>query len=174
VLRYLGGTVDYGITFGSDNSGLIGYCDADYAGDTDTRKSTSGYIFILHGGAITWSSKRQATVAASTTEAEYMAAAAAVKEALWLRTLLSELQLDIDNITIMADNQSAIKLLRNPISSMRTKHIDVAYHFARERVVRKEVVFRFVSTENMVADIMTKALSEVKHVRCCKGMGVGV
>eukprot|EP00877_Chromochloris_zofingiensis_P006780 jgi/Chrzof1/2355/Cz11g12030.t1 len=102
------------------------------------------------------------------------AAAAAVKEALWLRTLLSELQLDIDNITIMADNQSAIKLLRNPISSMRTKHIDVAYHFARERVVRKEVVFRFVSTENMVANIMTKALSEVKYVRCCKGMGVGV
>ena len=174
VLRYLGGTLDYGITFGSDSNDLIGYCDADYAGDTDTRKSTSGYIFILHGGAITWSSKRQATVAASTTEAEYMAAAAAVKEALWLRTLLSELQLDIDNITIMADNQSAIKLLRNPISSMRTKHIDVAYHFARERVVRKEVVFRFVSTENMVADIMTKALSEVKHVRCCKGMGVGV
>eukprot|EP00877_Chromochloris_zofingiensis_P013960 jgi/Chrzof1/8818/Cz03g25200.t1 len=174
VLRYLGGTLDYGITFGSDSNGLIGYCDADYAGDTDTRKSTSGYMFILHGGAITWSSKRQATVAASTTEAEYMAAAAAVKEALWLRTLLSELQLDIDNITIMADNQSAIKLLRNPISSMRTKHIDVAYHFARERVVRKEVVFRFVSTENMVADIMTKALSEVKHVRCCKGMGVGV
>eukprot|EP00877_Chromochloris_zofingiensis_P001915 jgi/Chrzof1/11724/Cz06g07040.t1 len=141
VLRYLGGTLDYGITFGSDSNDLIGYCDADYAGDTDTRKSTSGYIFILHGGAITWSSKRQATVAASTTEAEYMAAAAAVKEALWLRTLLSELQLDIDNITIMADNQSAIKLLRNPISSMRTKHIDVAYHFARERVVRKEVVF---------------------------------
>eukprot|EP00877_Chromochloris_zofingiensis_P010261 jgi/Chrzof1/5489/Cz16g05060.t1 len=174
VLRYLGGTLDYGITFGSDSNDLIGYCDADYAGDTDTRKSTSGYIFILHGGAITWSSKRQATVAASTTEAEYMAAAAAVKEALWLRTLLSELQLDIDNITIMADNQSAIKLLRNPISSMRTKHIDVAYHFARERVVRKEVVFRFVSTQNMVADIMTKALSEVKHVRCCKGMGVGV
>eukprot|EP00877_Chromochloris_zofingiensis_P012347 jgi/Chrzof1/7366/Cz02g21060.t1 len=174
VLRYLGGTLDYGITFGSHSNDLIGYCDADYAGDTDTRKSTSGYIFILHGGAIRWSSKRQATVAASTTEAEYMAAAAAVKEALWLRTLLSELQLDIDNITIMADNQSAIKLLRNPISSMRTKHIDVAYHFARERVVRKEVVFRFVSTENMVADIMTKALSEVKHVRCCKGMGVGV
>eukprot|EP00877_Chromochloris_zofingiensis_P010252 jgi/Chrzof1/5480/Cz16g04260.t1 len=173
-IKLCGRTLDYGITFGSDSNDLIGYCDADYAGDTDTRKSTSGYIFILHGGAITWSSKRQATVAASTTEAEYMAAAAAVKEALWLRTLLSELQLDIDNITIMADNQSAIKLLRNPISSMRTKHIDVAYHFARERVVRKEVVFRFVSTENMVADIMTKALSEVKHVRCCKGMGVGV
>eukprot|EP00877_Chromochloris_zofingiensis_P009919 jgi/Chrzof1/5180/Cz15g15040.t1 len=111
VLRYLGGTVDYGITFGSDNSGLIGYCDADYAGDTDTRKSTTGYIFILHGGAITWSSKRQATVAASTTEAEYMAAAAAVKEALWLRTLLSELQLDIDNITIMADNHVEIRPL---------------------------------------------------------------
>ena len=113
---------------------LLGYCDADYAGDLDTRRSTTGYVFILNGGAICWSSKRQPTVAASTTEAEYMASAYAVKEALWVRTLMRDLALDTGTVEIMADNQSAIKLLKNPIVSMRSKHIDVIYHFAREKV----------------------------------------
>jgi hypothetical protein len=115
VLRYLAGTADYGITYGPGSLELVGYCDADYAGDIDTRRSTSGYVFVLNGGAISWQSKRQQTVAASTTEAEYMAAAAAVKEGLWLRKLLLDLGFDMGAVSIMADNQSAIKLLRNPV-----------------------------------------------------------
>ena len=100
VLRYLAGTADYGITFGgSGNMEMIGYCDdADYAGDIDTRRSTTGFVFTLNGGAISWQSKRQPTVAASTTEAEYMAAAAAVKEGLWLRKLLSDLNIQIKTV----------------------------------------------------------------------------
>ena len=140
VLRYVAGTMDYGITFGK-GEGLLGYCDADYAGDLDTRRSTTGYVFILNGGAVCWSSKRQPTVAASTTEAEYMASAFAVKEALWIRTLMINLDLDPGPVNIKADNQSAIKLLKNPVSSMRSKHIDVIYHFARERVARRDVIF---------------------------------
>ena len=120
----------------------MGYCDSDYAGDLDTRRSTTGYVFIMNGGAITWSSRRQQTVAASTTEAEYMAAAAATKEALWLRKLINDLQKPVSTVTIRADNQGAIKLLKNPITSLRSKHIDVIYHFARERVMRKEVAFQ--------------------------------
>lgn len=173
LLRYLAGTANYGITFGAAaDASLKAYCDADYAGDVDTRRSTTGYVFVLNGGAISWSSKRQQTVAASTTEAEYMAAAAAVKEGLWLRKLLASLDLGIGTVTIMADNQSAIKLLKNPISSVRSKHIDVMHHFARERVQRQEVAFRYTQTANMLADMLTKPVSESKHRFCCIGIGL--
>jgi hypothetical protein len=174
VLRYLVGTADFAITFtgGAKSPDIIGYCDADYAGDIDTRRSTTGYVFMLNGGAISWSSRRQQTVAASTTEAEYMAAAHAVKEALWLRKLLSDLNQPSDTIAIRADNQSAIKLLKNPISSVRSKHIDVIYHFARERVARKEVAFSYIKTTDMVADILTKAVPENKFIFCRDNMGL--
>ena len=172
VVRYLAGTVTYGIMFGSNNTEVVGYCDADYAGDVDTRRSTGGYVFIMNGAAITWQSKRQATVAALTTEAEYISAASAVKESLWLRQLLADLGMGQGPISIMADNQSAIKLLKNPVSSMRSKHKDVAHHFARERVTRQEVAFVFVATDEQIADIMTKALPKYKHVYCCDGMGM--
>lgn len=101
-----------------------------------------------------------------------MAAAAAVKEGLWLRKLLASLNLGIGTVTIMADNQSAIKLLKNPISSVRSKHIDVMHHFARERVQRQEVAFRYTQTANMLADMLTKPVSESKHRFCCIGIGL--
>ncbi|GAB4822219.1 hypothetical protein N2152v2_009265 [Parachlorella kessleri] len=172
VLRYLSGTVNYGITFGGQKLKLEAYCDADYAGDIDTRRSTTGYVFILGGGAISWSSRLQPTVAVSTTEAEYMAAAYAIKEALWLRTLLTEVGLEQGTITICADNQSAIKLLKNPVFTMRSKHSDVIYHFARERVIRKDITFKYVSTDKMVADGLTKPLPTAKLDYCRTAMGV--
>jgi len=172
ILRYLSGTASHGITFGAGSPGLQAYCDADYAGDTDTRRSTTGYVFILHGGAITWASRLQQTVAASTTEAEYMAAAAAVKEALWLRKLMSALQQDPVTVTIKADNQRAIKLLKNPVFLMRSKHIDVIYHFARERVARKEVNFAYIQTDAMAADALTKPVTPTKCAFCREAMGI--
>ena len=101
-----------------------------------------------------------------------MAAAAATKEALWLRKLAGDLHKEASTIIIKADNQGAIKLLKNPISSLRSKHIDVIYHFTRERVARKEVTFEYITTAEMVADILTKAVPGAKHAFCCKGMGV--
>jgi hypothetical protein len=172
IVRYLAGTAQYGLNFGGSDSGLEGFCDADYAGDLDTRRSTTGYVFILNGGAISWSSKRQATVAVSTSEAEYIAAAQAVKEALWLRNLLKDLAEPVGAIKINGDNQSALKLMRNPVLSMRSKHIDVVYHFARERVARKEVVFSYIKTEDMLADMLTKPVARAKLMYCCNGIGV--
>ena len=102
-----------------------------------------------------------------------MAAAQAVKEALWLRTLLIDLRLGIQPITIFADNQSAIKLLKNPISSQRSKHIDVIYHFARERLARGEVCFKYIKTDDMIADSLTKAVPAHKTESCRRGMGMG-
>lgn len=172
IVRYLAATSDKGITFRGSDTKLSGFCDADYAGDIDTRKSTTGYVFVLNGGAISWSSKRQPTVAASTTEAEYMAAGSAVKEGLWLRKLLGSLDLPMDAVHIACDNQSAIKLLKNPIFSARSKHIDIIHHFARERVLRKEVTFHYVHTRKMLADLMTKPLPAEQHKELCNQIGV--
>ena len=139
----------------------------------DTRRSTTGFVFILFGGAVSWSSKRQATVAASTTEAEYIAMAAAVREALWLRQLLKDLAMGVDTVDIFADNQSAIKLVKNPVVSNRSKHIDVVYHFARERVARKDVKIAYVKTNDMLADMLTKPVEKAKLDLCKQGIGMG-
>ena len=128
ILRYLAGTPDYGITYGPDTFSLAAYCDASYAGCLDTRRSTTGYVFILNGGAITWSSRLQSTVAVSTTEAEYMAAAAATKEALWLRTLFADLGLPVPCINIAADNQAA--RTDDAIAEIRSTLADLAARIA--------------------------------------------
>ncbi|KAJ9529876.1 hypothetical protein QJQ45_022318 [Haematococcus lacustris] len=161
VLCYLKGTADQGLLFGGV-SGLQGFSDADYAGDKDTARSTTGYIFTLNGGAISWSSRLQPTVAMSTAEAEYMAASSAAKEALWLRKLMRDLQLDASCVHLGCDNQAAIQLLHNPMATSRAKHIDVHHHFVRERISRGEVAFHYCHTSSMLADILTKPLAEVQ------------
>ena len=172
VLRYIAGTLHHGVQFGKGSAIIEGYCDADYAADIDTRRSTTGWVFTMYGGAISWSSKLQPTVAASTSEAEYIAAAQAVKEALWLKKLLSGLGVKTGAMRINCDSQGAIRLLKHPIASNRTKHIDVVHHFARERVARKEVCFEYCNTGAMVADFLTKALPIGKFKFCCSGIGL--
>ncbi|KAJ9520542.1 hypothetical protein QJQ45_007418 [Haematococcus lacustris] len=161
VLCYLKGTADQGLLFGGV-SGLQGYSDADYAGDKDTARSTTGYLFTLNGGAISWCSRLQPTVAMSTAEAEYMAASSAAKEALWLRKLMRDLQLDASCVHLGCDNQAAIQLLHNPMATSRAKHIDVHHHFVRERISRGEVAFHYCHTSSMLADILTKPLAAVQ------------
>ncbi|PSC72953.1 reverse poly isoform A [Micractinium conductrix] len=135
-------------------------------------KRGESYVFILNGGAISWASRLQPTVAASTTESEYIAAATAIKEGLWLRKLFQDLGLNLDTISIYADSQTALKLLKNPIVSNRSKYIDVIHHFARERVARNEVTFEYISTDTMVADSITKAVPTNKFNFCRTGMGL--
>jgi hypothetical protein len=173
VLRYVAGTCDVGIIYRKDVGGILdAYCDADYAGDLDSRRSTTGYAFIRSGGAISWNSKLQPTVAVSTVEAEYMAASAAVKEALWLRMLLVDFGISVGTIVMRCDNQGCIRVSDNQLSSIRSKHIDVMHHFVRERVARKEVKFDYCSTEAMVADIFTKPLPAQKLMKCKVAMGL--
>ncbi|KAJ9513725.1 hypothetical protein QJQ45_015476 [Haematococcus lacustris] len=171
VLSYLKGTASQGLVFGGNDS-LQGYCDADYAGDKDTARSTTGYVFTLHGAAISWSSRLQPTVAMSTAEAEYMAASGAVKEAVWLRKLMQDLGLPGTCVNLMCDNQAALQLLNNPMASARSKHISVHHHFARERAARGEVMFTYCSTSEMVADVMTKPLAAVKLGYAKEGCGI--
>ncbi len=172
LLKYISGTREMGIMYGSKAADMVGYCDADYDGDMDTRRSTTGYVFSMHGGAISWSSRLQPTVAQSSCEAEYMSAASAVKEALWMRKLATDLNLEVRTLKIYCDNQGAIKLLKHPIASSRSKHIDIMHHFVRERVARGEVHFEYCNTERMVADIFTKALPVAKVEFCRQELGL--
>jgi hypothetical protein len=112
------------------------------------------------------------TVAVSTVEAEYMGAASAVKEALWLKKLARDLGLEIGQICIKDDNQGALKLLKHSMSTQRSKHIDVMHHFARERVLRGEVRFEYCSTEHMAADFLTKAVNPAKFAKCRLMIGI--
>ena len=122
----------------------------------------------LYSGA----SRLQKTVATSTAEAEYVAASVATKETLWLRALLRELSTSVGTIKIYTDNQAALTIIKNPVLSMRSKHIDIGYHFTRERAAAGEVAFSYIPTSEMVADCLTKAVPLAKHVYCCQAMGM--
>jgi hypothetical protein len=163
LLRYLKGTIDMGLNFPSDNGqqGVRVYTDADFGGELDKRRSTSGMIACLHGGAVLWGSKLQSVVATSTAEAEYIAAAYAAKEALWLRKVLSDVYGHVSPIVLHCDNQSALHLMTQHTAGVsgRTKHVDVQYHFVRDRFQRGELGVQFVATDEQLADMFTKALS---------------
>lgn len=173
ILRYVKSTIDYGLLYKKgENCKLVGYCDADYAGDHDTRRSTTGYVFKLGSGTISWCSKRQPTVSLSTTEAEYRAAAMAAQESTWLIQLMNNLHQPVDYVVpLYCDNQSAICLAENPIFHARTKHVEVHYHFIREKVLREEIEMRQIKTDDQVADLFTKSLSTGKFemFRCQLG-----
>ena len=187
VLKYLKETVNYGLCLGNrinilqkeldediDMFTLTGYCDADYATDKVTRKSRTGYVFLLSGSLISWQSKLQATVSTSTAEAEYQAASSAVKEGLWLKNLLTDLTSGAvkQQIKMLCDNQACIKIAQSSGSMVRTKHIDVAHHFVRERVLFGEVSFQYCDTSNMLADFLTKPSKVQSFWKCITGIGV--
>ncbi|QRW07704.1 Copia-like polyprotein/retrotransposon [Ceratobasidium sp. AG-Ba] len=167
VLRYLKGTSNLGIVYHrSSDLKLLGYVDADYAGDKNTSRSTTGWAFLLAGGVIAYSSRKQPTISLSSTEAEYVADASAARELIWIRQFLSELGFLPEGATpLLSDNQSAMALAKNPINHQTTKHIRVKYHFIREVIALKELDLQYVSTEDQVADALTKALGRVKFTR---------
>ncbi|KAL6582070.1 hypothetical protein OROMI_006084 [Orobanche minor] len=160
ILRYIKGTLDYGIFYSSSSNYMLkGYCDSDYAGDLDDRKSTSGFLFFMGDHAIAWSSKKQAIVTLSSCESEYVAATSCACHAIWLRRLLKELHLEQAGATkVMIDNKSTQSLAKNPVFHERTKHIDTRYHFIRDCVAKKEIELEYVKSMDQVADIFTKPL----------------
>lgn len=174
VLRYLQGTTDFGIFYkkGGDDE-LVAYSDSDYAGDLDDRKSTSGYVFLFSSGAISWSSKKQPIVSLSTTEAEFIAAASCACQAVWLQRVLDMLSLNRSkSITIHCDNSSAIKLSKNPVMHGRTKHIDVRFHFLRNLTKDGTVELEYCSSEEQLADLMTKPLKLDSFCKLRQSLGV--
>jgi hypothetical protein len=171
VLRYLKGTKDVPLVLGGEPT-LRGYTDADFAGDRDDRKSTGAYVFTIGHGAVSWKAKKQVVTALSTLEAEYMAMTQAAKEAVWIRQLIRELGSSLDAVTLFGDNQGAISLARNAVFHYRTKHIDVQYHFIREQVANGTIDLQYLATDQMVADILTKATAPTTHFRHCHSFGL--
>ena len=173
VLRYLAETKDYGITFGTTKEGLRGYTDSDYASCKDTRKSRGGYVFMLYGGAINWSSKQQSVIATSTAEAEYIAAALAAREAIWLKRVCNDLEINTKSpVPLLADNKASIHMATNSADTARTKHIDVAYHSLRHAIVRLAINMVFCKTDDNAADMFTKALAAEKLKKFSKMIGI--
>ena len=183
VLSYLKGTSNYAIRYITDTTpignvfgysrgigmrptdgAIEGFSDSDWAGCVDTRRSTSGFVWIMGGGAICWRSKLQSIVTLSSTEAEYVGATPAVQEVIWLRDLLRELEIIDDSPSLLnMDNRGAVSLTRGAGDSNRMKHIDIRYHFIRTHVECKRINTQYLPTDEMTADILTKNLGHTKH-----------
>ncbi|PWA54556.1 ribonuclease H-like domain, Reverse transcriptase, RNA-dependent DNA polymerase [Artemisia annua] len=174
VLRYVKGTINYGITYKHNGGNKIqGFSDSSYGVNTQEGKGTTGIIFYYGESPISWSTKKQATVALSSCESEFIAATAAATQALWLKRLLSRLtHSNEEKVTIMVDNKSAIELMKNPVFHGRSKHIDTKYHFIRECVEREDLQVEFISGEYQKADILTKALPKIKFLTMRQLIGV--
>ena len=165
VLRYLKGTSDLGITYtrgkyqGSSTSPLVGYSDSDYAGCLDTRKSTTGYVFFVNQGPVSWSSTLQPVVTTSSTYAEYVALSTTTQECMFLREILRDMQVaQVSPTVIMADNQGSMFLAENRAFTKRSKHIEVRFHYVRECIENKKLELQYCPTDKMLADMFTKQL----------------
>jgi hypothetical protein len=173
IFRYLKSTKDYALTYGGERHDLEGFTDAD-GGTQEDRHAISGYAFLIDGGAISWGAKRQELVTLSTAEAEYVAATHATKEALWLHKLFKDIlpHLLHPPTTIQCDNQSAIKLATSDNYHARTRHLDQRYQFIRDLINKSVIELRYCPTEDMVADILTKALPKWKVAAHSTALGL--
>jgi len=178
VFRYLLGTRTYSLTLGACSKDevsiqLNGYADADWGSNPVDRKSVSGYTFLINDGAIAWSSKKQPTVALSSTEAEYIASTHAARQIIWLRQFLSELEFPEQKpTTLHNDNKGAIALSKDPQFHARSKHIDIQHHFIREKIADGLIEIIYCPTDDMLADLFTKGLPKPKHEGFTKSIGV--
>lgn len=168
IFRYLQGTLTYKLRYtAGDSSKMLCYTDSDWASDTDSRRSCAGH------GATSWSSKRQTTVALSSTEAEYMALSSAASDVLWMQQLVAELDSHGKRkITILCDNTSAISMAENDAFRPRTKHIDIKHHFIREKIDSGVIDIKYIPTDKNVADSLTKPVTKHKHIFCAMKMGL--
>ncbi|XP_019091020.1 PREDICTED: uncharacterized protein LOC109128653 [Camelina sativa] len=160
VLRYIQGTIDYGLNFQKTNqTELIGFSDSDWAGCKEDMRSTTGMCFTLGSGMFTWQTQKQDIIGQSTAEAKYMALSSATNHAVWLKRLLGEMKVDTDKgVPIYCDNTSAITIGRNLVQHWRTKHIQIRYHIVREAEREGVINLRYCSGEGQIADILTKPL----------------
>ncbi|GAA0153068.1 transmembrane signal receptor [Lithospermum erythrorhizon] len=175
IIKYVQGTLNHGLlyTFDTDNS-LVGYCDTDWAGNAEDRKSTSGGCFFLGNNLVSWFSRKQNSVSLSTAEAEYIAAGSGCTQLIWMKQMVEEYGVNPGVMTLYCDNMSAISISKNPVQHSRTKHIDIRHHFIRELVENKVIQIEHMSTDKQIADIFTKGLdvNQFEYLRMTLGLCV--
>jgi hypothetical protein len=161
-----------------DTSHNLTWCDANFAACTDTRRSTTGWVVVMFGGAVSWASKKQQTVAASTMEAEYQACGSVAREGLSLLKALDELALLCSDfplkgpLNVFCDNKAALLLCKDRKETQRSKHIDIIHHFARDHVASGQLQFVYCKSEDNVSDCLTKALPRIQFHVCLVGLGM--
>lgn len=176
LFQYLAGTRSLGLVYGGNSqlgTQLQGFVDADYAGNIDTKKSLTGYVFIVFGGAVSWKANLQSVVALSTTEAEYMAMTEAVKETIWLKGITEESAMNRGKVVVYCDNQSAIHLAKNQSFHERSKHIELRLHFVRDIIAAGEIGVGKVPTKDNPSDMLTKSLNVTKFKHCLNLINMG-
>jgi hypothetical protein len=178
VVRYVGSTAERGITYGHTAAPLETWCDANFAACMDTRRSTTGWVVVMYGGAVSWSSRKQPTAAVSTMDAEYQACGAVAREGLSVLKALDELALLSSDfpiagpLNIYCDNKAAISLCKDRKEGQRVKHIDIIHHFARDHVASGELQFLYCKSADNVSDCLTKALARPVFEVCLVGLGM--
>jgi len=177
ILRYINGTLQYGIIFPetqeSEQLIMIGYSDADWCGDKIDRRSSTGFVFMLQGAPISWSSKKQSIAALLSCEAEYLAGSYAACQANWLQNVLEQLVIKLEkSIKLLIDNKSAINLANNPISHGKRKHIETRFHYLRDQVNKCKIKVEYCPTLNQVADIFTKPVKRVQFLKLRRELSV--
>jgi hypothetical protein len=178
ILKYLKTTKTLSLLFdGNTKQAMVAYADASWACDQDSGRSVTGYVVMVNGTSVSWKSQRQPTVAMSSTEAEYMALFAVTQEVIWMRRLLNQVDpskpSQVSEPTVVyQDNKSTILLASNPSQHARTKHINTKFHFVRDQVNEATIKIEYKSTEDMVADILTKAVSRVKLNKHLESLGL--
>ena len=174
VVGYIKNTLDYGLTYSRDfDLSPTAFVDADYGGCKDTRRSTSGYVFMMSGGAVSWSSKRQATVALSTVEAEYVAMSRCAQQMIWMHSWLREVDIAFTSPgQIKGDNRGAIALTKNTKDHGKVKHIDIRHHYIRELVHSGAINIEHVSSSENLADLFTKSLPRNLHHRILASLNI--
>ncbi|KRZ92827.1 Retrovirus-related Pol polyprotein from transposon TNT 1-94 [Trichinella sp. T8] len=173
IFRYLRGTADYGLLYQANGEGVLnGYSDADYVGDVTTRRSRIGVVCTCAGGAVSWHSQKQKSVALSTTEAEYVAASESAKDMMWLMSLFAEVTEVKQKPVLFVDNMGAVKFSKNPEFHKRSNHIEVQFHFVREKYSEGKIDIQHIDSENQKAEILTKALLKTRFQNLRRQLGI--
>lgn len=173
ILRYIYTTKDFGIWLSASSCiSLRAFSDADFGGCRIDRKSTSGACFFLGDSLIAWSSRKQSSVALSTAESEYVAAASCCSQLLWIVATLKDYGVSLEKVPLLCDNTSAICIAKNPVQHSRTKHIEIRFHFLRDNYEKGNVALHHVDTEHQLADIFTKPLDSSRFAYLRGELGV--
>jgi histone deacetylase 1/2 len=174
ILRYVSLTVSHGVHLCASSSSLLyAFSDADWAGNYDDRRSTGGHAIFYGPNLIAWSARKQATVSRSSTESEYKALANATAELIWIQSVLQEIGVNLRRSPVLwCDNLGATYLSSNHVFHARTKHIEVDFHFVRERVSKKLLQIRFISSKDQIADIFTKPLPLPAFQACRRNLNL--